>query len=219
MPITQKSSLGINFPITHTSVTQKNCFRIICVIISGLIVSSALFSMSEVDGETQKKQWTEKMLRKRLLLWLLWCFLTLLLSTLAILYQVSKSIPGFLGGRKILLLGLELSASFPSRFEIAAIWSRLAAIRIRSQTSCGQQTLLTKQRGRNPCELKAGAANSIRTIQMKHSLTAESVAPKRGRTQKHAKERKWAQKSANRSLQKSAKGRKRAQKSTNERFC
>ena len=27
-----------NFPITHTSVTQINCFRIICVIISGLIV-------------------------------------------------------------------------------------------------------------------------------------------------------------------------------------
>ena len=37
VPITHMNCLGINFPITHTSVTQKNCFRIICVIISGLI--------------------------------------------------------------------------------------------------------------------------------------------------------------------------------------
>ena len=34
-PITHMNCLGINFPIAHTSVTQKNCFRIICVIISG----------------------------------------------------------------------------------------------------------------------------------------------------------------------------------------
>ena len=38
VPITHINCLRINFPITHTSVTQKNCFRIICVIISGLIV-------------------------------------------------------------------------------------------------------------------------------------------------------------------------------------
>ena len=37
-PITHINCLGITFPITHTAVTQKNCFRIICVIISGLIV-------------------------------------------------------------------------------------------------------------------------------------------------------------------------------------
>ena len=36
--ITQKNSLGINFAIAHTSVTLKNCFRIICVFISGLIL-------------------------------------------------------------------------------------------------------------------------------------------------------------------------------------
>ena len=34
-PITHINCLGIDFPITRTSVTQKNCFRIICVIISG----------------------------------------------------------------------------------------------------------------------------------------------------------------------------------------
>ena len=34
--------LGSNFPTTRTSVTQKNCFRIICVTISGLIVKSEL---------------------------------------------------------------------------------------------------------------------------------------------------------------------------------
>ena len=41
-----KKSLGINLPIAHTSVTQKkrNCFRIVCVIISGLIVSSCGWS-------------------------------------------------------------------------------------------------------------------------------------------------------------------------------
>ena len=37
-PITHINWLGINFPIARTSVTQKNCFRIICVIISGRIV-------------------------------------------------------------------------------------------------------------------------------------------------------------------------------------
>ena len=39
MPITHVNCLGINFPIARTSVTQNNCFRVICVIISGLIVS------------------------------------------------------------------------------------------------------------------------------------------------------------------------------------
>ena len=39
VPITHINCLGINLPITHTSTSliQKNCFRIICVIISGLI--------------------------------------------------------------------------------------------------------------------------------------------------------------------------------------
>ena len=39
-PITQVNCLGIDFPITRTSVTRKNCFRIICVIISGLMVEA-----------------------------------------------------------------------------------------------------------------------------------------------------------------------------------
>ena len=37
-PITHVNCLGINSPITRTSVTQENSFQIICVIISGLIV-------------------------------------------------------------------------------------------------------------------------------------------------------------------------------------
>ena len=41
-PIAHINCLGINFPITHTSVTQNNCFGIICVIISGLIVVNLL---------------------------------------------------------------------------------------------------------------------------------------------------------------------------------
>ena len=38
----------INFLITHTSVTQKNCFRIICVIISGLIVLRPFFFLVRI---------------------------------------------------------------------------------------------------------------------------------------------------------------------------
>ena len=32
---------------------------------------------------------------------------------------------------------------------------------------------MKKQRGRNPCELKMGVANSIPTIRIKHSFTLE----------------------------------------------
>ena len=38
-PTTHINCLGIKLPITRTSVTPKNCFRIICVIISGRIVN------------------------------------------------------------------------------------------------------------------------------------------------------------------------------------
>ena len=58
-------------------------------------------------GKNQKKQWTVKMLRKRLLLWLLWCVLTVLLSIVAILYQVGKSIPDFLPAGMILSSALK----------------------------------------------------------------------------------------------------------------
>ena len=62
-----------------------------------------------MEGEKQKlkKQQTAKILRKRLLLWLLWCVLTVVLSTLAVLYQVAKSIPGTLPADKILSLALQ----------------------------------------------------------------------------------------------------------------
>ena len=62
------------------------------------------------EGEKQKKKWTANIQRKRLLLWLLWllwCAVTMVLSTPAILYQVAKSIPGFLQVGDILLLGLK----------------------------------------------------------------------------------------------------------------
>ena len=60
-----------------------------------------------IEGQDRKKQWTATMLRKRFLLWLLWCALTLVLSSVAILYQVSHSIPGFLPAGKIWSLGLK----------------------------------------------------------------------------------------------------------------
>ena len=62
-----------------------------------------------IQDEELTKQWTEKMLRKKVLLWLLWCLLTVVLSTLSILYQVGKSIPGFLVANKVLSLGLDAS--------------------------------------------------------------------------------------------------------------
>ena len=53
-----------------------------------------------MGSEIDTKQWTAKRLRKMLLLWLLWCVLTVVLSTVAMLFQVSKSIPGFLQVRR-----------------------------------------------------------------------------------------------------------------------
>ena len=53
-----------------------------------------------MEGENRKKQWTAKMLRKRSLLWLLWCVLTVFFSTVGMLYQMCQSIPGLLPVRK-----------------------------------------------------------------------------------------------------------------------
>ena len=60
-----------------------------------------------MEGVKQKeKKWTAKIWR--LLLWLLWCVLTLFLSTFAILYQVASSIPGFLQVGPTFSLGLKV---------------------------------------------------------------------------------------------------------------
>ena len=59
-----------------------------------------------MEREKQKK-WTAKILWKRLLLWWVWCVLTLVLSILAVLYQVAQSIPGFSSSWKILVVGPE----------------------------------------------------------------------------------------------------------------
>ena len=59
-----------------------------------------------MDNEHRKRQWTTKTVRKRLLLWLVWCVLTVVLSSVGILYQVSRSTPGFLPSREIWSFGL-----------------------------------------------------------------------------------------------------------------
>ena len=59
-----------------------------------------------MKDETRKK-WAAQMTRTRLLFWLLWCALTVALSTVTILYQVGKSIPGFLQVGKTLALGFK----------------------------------------------------------------------------------------------------------------
>ena len=60
-----------------------------------------------MEDKKHKKKWPAKILRKRMLLWSLWCVLTLVLSVLAISYQVAKSIPGSLQAGKMLSLGLK----------------------------------------------------------------------------------------------------------------
>ena len=61
-----------------------------------------------MEVEKQKKtKWTAEILKKWLPLWLLWCIITLVLSTLAILYQVVNSIPGSLQAGETFSLGLK----------------------------------------------------------------------------------------------------------------
>ena len=60
-----------------------------------------------MEAEKQKKKWTAKISRRRLLLWMLWSILTAGLSSLAIAYQVAQSIPGSLQAGKILSLALK----------------------------------------------------------------------------------------------------------------
>ena len=89
-----------------------------------------------MEDENRKKQLTAKILRTRWLLWLLWCVLTLVLSTVAILYQVSQSIPSFLPVGKIWLLVLKacvgviqgMVGDFLSGLHCTAIGDAIAAI-------------------------------------------------------------------------------------------
>ena len=46
------------------------------------------------DENQKKKRWAAKMVTRRLLLWLLWCVLTVVLSAVSILYQVGSSVEG-----------------------------------------------------------------------------------------------------------------------------
>ena len=61
----------------------------------------------EGGQQKKKKRLTTKLLRKELLLWLLWCVLTAVLSALPILYQVAKTIPDALQAGKIWSLGMK----------------------------------------------------------------------------------------------------------------
>ena len=49
LPVTHINCRGINFPIAHTFVTQKNCFRIIYVIILGLMAVALVTPTPFVD--------------------------------------------------------------------------------------------------------------------------------------------------------------------------
>ena len=63
-------------------------------------------SEHQIKSDKKKKTWKDKKPRKRLLLWLVWCVIIVVLSTPAIFYQVVKSIPSSLQIGKICLLGL-----------------------------------------------------------------------------------------------------------------
>ena len=58
------------------------------------------------EGKNQAQQWTARKLRKGIFVWLQWYLLTVVLSSASILYQVTKSIPGFLPAGQIWSLGL-----------------------------------------------------------------------------------------------------------------
>ena len=81
------------------------------------------------DGENLEKQWTAKILRKRLLLWFLWCALTVVFSTVAVVYQVGKSTPGFLPAGRVWSLGLKAcigtSQAVVSNFIMPSVASRV----------------------------------------------------------------------------------------------
>ena len=63
-----------------------------------------------MEGNIDEKQLTAPMSRNRMLLWLQWCILTVVFSAVAILHQVSRSIPRFLPVVKIWSLGLRACA-------------------------------------------------------------------------------------------------------------
>ena len=57
--ITQKNSLGITFPIACTSVPQKNCFRIVYLIILGLTVNINILS-GTVSRANETRPWSKR---------------------------------------------------------------------------------------------------------------------------------------------------------------
>ena len=70
-------------------------------------LSLAVMHLTMESEDQIKRTWTDKMSRKRLLLWLLWCVVVVVLSTPVILYQVAKSTPGYLQNGRILSLCLQ----------------------------------------------------------------------------------------------------------------
>ena len=91
--------------LRSASFIRTSVFLLYCT----LAFHSLVVDHFTMQDEDRTKQWTEKMSRKKVLLWLLWCVLTVVLSTLSILYQVGKSVPGLLPANRVLSLGLYTS--------------------------------------------------------------------------------------------------------------
>ena len=100
------------FACPQTLVLASACLRSSALIRTLVFLSWCKLSVHSpaVEHLTTKvenqRKWTARMAMKQFLLWLLWCGLTVVLSTVAVLYQVGKSIPGSLQAGKILSLGL-----------------------------------------------------------------------------------------------------------------
>ena len=100
--------------------------------------SMALEHLTMKVENHKKNQWTTNMLTRRLLLWLLWCVLTMILSTFAILYHVAKSIPGSLQAGKIMSLALKACVGATQGFVSSFLVPYLA-----SQTTLQKHALTT----------------------------------------------------------------------------
>ena len=92
-----------------------------------------------MQGQKHKKQWTANMLRKKFLLWLLWCVLTLVLSSVAIIYQVSYSIPGFLPPGKVWSLALNACIG-----TIQGVVGKFIVPSLAMQVKCLEKHILTR---------------------------------------------------------------------------
>ena len=121
------------FACPQTLVLASACLRSSALIRTLVFVSWCKLSVHSpavehltTKAENQSKG-TARIAMKQFLLWLLWCGLTVVLSTVTILYQVGKSVPGSLQTGKLLSLGLMVCVGGAQGFILINIVPYLAS--------------------------------------------------------------------------------------------